>query len=194
MRPYFASQSPALVLFACTLLVWAIFEVRQALRRRPGASSMDRGSLLVLRAFAAAGILVAALAAAKLPAASVSGSPLLFTVGIGLMLCGVALRLWSFRTLGRYFTFTVMTSTDQPVITSGPYRFLRHPSYFGILLLLIGIGAAYGNWLSLAALALIPPIGLIYRIRVEEKALTSSLGDAYNSYAATRKRLIPFIW
>jgi protein-S-isoprenylcysteine O-methyltransferase Ste14 len=48
--------------------------------------------------------------------------------------------------LGHYFTFTVMTSANQPVITTGPYRVLRHPSYAGILLVLAGIGLSYGNW------------------------------------------------
>ena len=62
-------------------------------------------------------------------------------VGLVLLLWGgVALRLWSFRTLGRYFTFTVQTSADQPVITDGPYRVVRHPSYAGILLAVMGIG------------------------------------------------------
>jgi isoprenylcysteine carboxyl methyltransferase (ICMT) family protein YpbQ len=41
----------------------------------------------------------------------------------------VALRGWSFAALGQYFTFTVMVSSDQPVVTAGPYRVLRHPSY-----------------------------------------------------------------
>ena len=176
------------------MLLWAAFEVRQALRRRPDASSKDRGSLLVVRVFAAAGVLLAALASARLRGASVPETPLLFGTGIAIILCGVGLRLWCFRTLGQYFTYTVMTSEDQPVVTGGPYRFVRHPSYLGILLVLMGNGVVYGNWLSLAALVLVPLIGLVYRIRVEEKALTATLGDAYLSYAANRKRLIPFVW
>jgi protein-S-isoprenylcysteine O-methyltransferase Ste14 len=87
-----------------------------------------------------------------------------------------------------------MTSADQPVITSGPYRFVRHPSYAGIVLVLTGIGITYGNWLSLAALALVPLIGFVYRIHVEEAALAATLGSRYTSYAAGRKRLIPFVW
>jgi protein-S-isoprenylcysteine O-methyltransferase Ste14 len=110
------------------------------------------------------------------------------------MWCGFALRFWSFRTLGRYFTFTVMTSADQPVITSGPYRLLRHPSYLGLMLILIGIGAAYSNWLSLAALAVIPTVGVVHRIHVEEGALSATLGSAYTSYASGRKRLLPLVW
>jgi protein-S-isoprenylcysteine O-methyltransferase Ste14 len=62
--------------------------------------------------------------------------------GIVIFATGEALGVWSRLTLGRYFTCTVQTSTDQPVIATGPYRFLRHPSYTGILLLVIGAGAA----------------------------------------------------
>jgi protein-S-isoprenylcysteine O-methyltransferase Ste14 len=182
------------VLFACTIAVWLALEVRQALRRRPEASSADRGSLLFLRIWAAVAAVVAALAITHVPSASIPESGVAFGVGLALMWCGIALRLWSFRTLGRYFTFTVMTSADQPVITSGPYRFVRHPSYAGIALVLTGIGATYGNWLSLAALALVPLIGFVHRIHVEEAALAATLGSRYTSYAAGRKRLIPFVW
>jgi protein-S-isoprenylcysteine O-methyltransferase Ste14 len=154
---------------------------------------VDRGSLLILRIWVTVAIVLAALAL-RIPSATALDGTVLFGTGLALMWCGICLRFWSFRTLGRYFTFTVMTSADQPVVTSGPYRFVRHPSYLGVVLMLTGIGAAYGNWLSLAALALVPLIGFIYRIHVEEAALSATLGSAYTSYAAGRKRLIPFVW
>jgi protein-S-isoprenylcysteine O-methyltransferase Ste14 len=102
--------------------------------------------------------------------------------------------VWSKVALGRYFTYTVQTSSDQPVITSGPYRFVRHPSYTGILLIAIGIGAALGNWLGLGALTLLTLVALAYRIHVEEIALLEDLGDRYRTYAEHHKRLIPFVW
>jgi protein-S-isoprenylcysteine O-methyltransferase Ste14 len=193
MKPYFAAHTIQTLIFACTILAWFIFEARQALKRRSEASSADRGSLLILRIWIFVAVLAANLAAG-FPAASLPDGDVWFGIGIVLMWCGIGLRLWSFMTLGRYFTFTVMTSSDQPVITTGPYNFLRHPSYLGILLVLTGIGATYANWLSLAALAVLPPLGFVYRIRVEEKALSSTLGSAYTSYASARKRLIPFVW
>jgi protein-S-isoprenylcysteine O-methyltransferase Ste14 len=54
-------------------------------------------------------------------------------------------RVWSRFSLGRYFTYTVQTSSDQPVITNGPYRFVRHPSYTGVLLMVLGAGLAWSN-------------------------------------------------
>jgi protein-S-isoprenylcysteine O-methyltransferase Ste14 len=87
-----------------------------------------------------------------------------------------------------------MTSGDQPVITTGPYRSLRHPSYTGILLIAIGAGAVWGNWLGLSVLTMMTLVGLVYRISVEEKALLEDLGDRYRTYAEHHKRLIPFVW
>jgi protein-S-isoprenylcysteine O-methyltransferase Ste14 len=194
MRPYFAGQPLQSVLFGITMLIWMSFEVRQALKRRPGASSDDRGSLMLLRVWIFIAVALAYIAVSRVPSATLADGAPLFAAGLALMWCGITLRLWSFRTLGRYFTFTVMTSPDQRVVTSGPYRFLRHPSYLGIALVLTGIGATYANWLSLAVLACIPLVGLIYRIRVEESALSSTLGSAYTAYATGRKRLIPFVW
>jgi protein-S-isoprenylcysteine O-methyltransferase Ste14 len=178
MRPSFAGRPETAVVFFITLAVWAILETRQALHGRGEATSMDRGSLLVVRIFAAAGVLLAALAAARVKAAAFPYSPLAFGLSLGLAWAGIGLRWWSFQTLGHYFTFRVMTSADQRVITTGPYRYLRHPSYAGILLILTGIGLSYGNWLSLAALVLLPLVGFINRIRVEEAALAAILGDA----------------
>src|SRR5262249_12079152 len=115
-------------------------------------------------------------------------------IGLVLLWCGIALRIWSVRTLGRYFTLTVQTSRDQPVITYGPYRWVRHPAYAGLLLIVIGFGLLLGYWWSLACLLVATLGALVFRIRSEERALIQNLGDPYRDYAATHKRLVPFIW
>ena len=115
-------------------------------------------------------------------------------IGLVLFWGGISLRLWSFHSLGRYFTFTVQTSSDQPVIDAGPYRVIRHPSYAGLFLVIVAVGLFIGNWWSLLCLTLAVAAGLVFRIRVEERALMETLGDNYRRYAATRKRLVPFIW
>ncbi len=193
MRPYFVGHPVATVLYFCTLGVWTVIEIRQMFNRRAGATNTDRGSLTILRLFAAAGVLLAALAA-RVTATAFPYSALIFGISLAVIWAGIGLRWWCFRTLGRYFTFTVMTSADQPVITTGPYRVLRHPSYAGILLVLGGVGLSYGNWLSLAALIILPLVGLINRIHVEEAALSATLGVAYTTYASGRRRIIPFVW
>ncbi len=104
------------------------------------------------------------------------------------------LRGWSFKVLGRYFTHTVMVGADQPVISTGPYRVLRHPSYTGVMMAALGIGLAAANWAGLAVIMLLILAPLLWRIHVEENALSATLGDRYRGYASHHKRLVPLVW
>jgi protein-S-isoprenylcysteine O-methyltransferase Ste14 len=171
-----------------------LLELRQSTNRRPEGVTADKGSRLVLRLAITVGTIGAIVASRSAPAAAIGPTALAAWFGLGVLWCGIALRLWSFRTLGRYFTFTVQTSGDQPVIASGPYRVVRHPSYAGILLAVVGVGLTIGNWLSLISVTVAVACGLAFRIHVEERALLRDLGDDYRNYAATRKRLVPFLW
>ena len=58
----------------------------------------------------------------------------------------------------------------------------------------VGVGVALENWLSLAVLVVVPTIGLVIRIRVEERALQEALGEPYRQFSASRARLIPKVW
>jgi protein-S-isoprenylcysteine O-methyltransferase Ste14 len=191
--PDFASQRNLTIIFVASLVLWAFVELRQAFRRRTDATNRDRGSRTLVQVCSYGAAVLAALARRVTAAAFPHGTAVV-ALSLALIWTGIALRWWCFRTLGRYFTFTVMTSTEQPVITTGPYSVLRHPGYAAILLILLGIGLSYGNWLSLAALTILPLAGFLNRIRIEEAALTAELGHAYTSYASTRKRLVPFVW
>jgi protein-S-isoprenylcysteine O-methyltransferase Ste14 len=111
-----------------------------------------------------------------------------------LAVLGFALRHISIHILGEYFRTTVEIGKDQPVVQSGPYRMIRHPSYSGIILFFIGYGILSQNWICLIACALLPAAALSYRIRVEEQALIDELGMKYQDYMAKTKKLIPFIW
>jgi protein-S-isoprenylcysteine O-methyltransferase Ste14 len=194
MKPYFATHTLTAVLYAITVVCWVALELRQSRRRRPEAAAVDGGSQLVIRVCVGIALVAAALAPSRVPSAAFGAPVFAFVVGLLLAWTGIALRLWSFRTLGRYFTFAVRASADQPVISAGPYRVLRHPSYAAIELIFVGVGCLYGNWLALAAMTIAPLVAIVYRIRVEERALTAVLGDRYRSYAATRKRMIPGVW
>jgi protein-S-isoprenylcysteine O-methyltransferase Ste14 len=177
-----------------TAAIWAALELRQSIKHRPEGVKASWGSEIVFRLAVAAGVLMAIVFSRVAPAAAIRLAAVAAWIGLGLLWCGIALRSWSFRTLGRYFTFIVQTSGDQPVITGGPYRVIRHPSYAGILLAVTGAGLFTGNWLALASLTIVIACGLVFRIRVEERALLQNLGEDYRSYAATHKRLVPFIW
>jgi protein-S-isoprenylcysteine O-methyltransferase Ste14 len=182
----------ARALIIATGLVWVVVEIRQSTNTRSEAVTSDKGSRPVIRVCSIAGVIGAVLAFKAVPSATIPSAGA--WVGLALLWCGIGLRFWSFYTLGRYFTFTVQTSPDQPVITAGPYGVIRHPSYAGILLAVVGLGFYFGNWLSLIVLVTAVTGGIVYRIRVEERALVGELGDAYRAYAATHKRLVPYVW
>jgi protein-S-isoprenylcysteine O-methyltransferase Ste14 len=107
---------------------------------------------------------------------------------------GAAVRVWSLRTLGREFSRDVRVQAGQRLVTSGLYRWVRHLSYTGALLLLLGIGIAQANILSVLVLTVLPVAVYLWRIRVEEAALAAVLGDRYRAFAAGRARLIPWLY
>ena len=87
-----------------------------------------------------------------------------------------------------------MIQEGHRLVTSGPYRYVRHPGYAGSLLAALGIGVALGNLLSLAAMFLLPLVALLRRIAVEEAALEAALGERYREYARSTRRLVPGVW
>jgi protein-S-isoprenylcysteine O-methyltransferase len=117
-----------------------------------------------------------------------------FFVGICLMLLGIALRWYSAAVLGKYFTFDVAIQSDQILIEVGPYRYIRHPSYTGALLTLLGFGLALGNWVGLATNLSFLGFAYAYRIPIEEAALASALGETYEQYMKRTWRLVPFLF
>jgi protein-S-isoprenylcysteine O-methyltransferase Ste14 len=82
---------------------------------------------------------------------------------------------------------------DQPVITSGPYRWVRHPSYTAGMMMFIGIGLALGSWVSFVLLTVATIATYSYRVAVEERVLLETIGEPYASYLKQRKRFIPYI-
>jgi protein-S-isoprenylcysteine O-methyltransferase Ste14 len=130
-----------------------------------------------------------------LPSAGMaSAARTLFVVGICCVVAGTALRWYAVVTLGRYFTVDVVTQASQPVVDVGPYRYIRHPAYAGLLLALIGLALALGNWAGLLAMLLLPGSAFGYRIAVEEAALLSTLGEPYARYMRRTWRLIPYLF
>ena len=184
-------------IFWTTYILWIIPETI-ASRRKPAKSSStlkDRHSYLLLMSMLWIGIAADFALAFVFPQASVrSGRTALFFIGIGLMYAGMTLRLYSIVVLGRYFTYQVAVHTDQPVIEKGPYRYIRHPSYTGGLITLVGLGLALGNWAGLFVLLVFMAVGYAYRISIEEAALATSIGEPYKAYIRRSYRLIPYIY
>jgi protein-S-isoprenylcysteine O-methyltransferase len=110
------------------------------------------------------------------------------------MVVGQLLRWWSMATLGRLFTVYVAIRDGHHVVQSGPYRYIRHPSYTAILLVHLGAALCFGN--ALSAIALLVPVALAlgYRMQVEEAALVEALGPSYREYMTRTKRLVPGLY
>jgi len=122
------------------------------------------------------------------------GASVVFWIGIVVVALGFILRHWSIIVLGRYFRTTIELEKGQRVVQKGPYKYMRHPSYAGIILFFIGYGLLSKNWLSLVVAACLPTVSLVYRIQIEEKALVEGLGAEYATYQRKTKKLIPGIW
>ena len=197
LYPLPVTQPFAAVLSALALVICAAPECGRLLtrRRREGATADDRGSLALLLALLALSLISAALAALLLPgAAMIHGRAVIFGLGIALILIGTALRTYAIRVLGRYFVITVAVGPDQQVVERGPYRLIRHPSYTGALLSLLGFGLVLTNWASLAAIILCNAVGFGYRVMVEERVLARVLGQPYITYMRRTRRLIPYVF
>ncbi|MEA2762654.1 MAG: hypothetical protein QOD47_1938 [Gemmatimonadaceae bacterium] len=196
MRPLPFVWPYALVFWA--VYVWAFlpeWKVIQAGREGvKTADSKDSGSLKVIIGGVWAALLFAfPLAFVKAWAFPQRWQLPLFVAGTLLIVLGSLLRRYCFRTLGEYFTGDVKAKADQPVITSGPYRWVRHPSYTAGIMMFIGIGLALGSWFSFGLLAIATIATYAYRVKVEERVLLETIGEPYRSYMKQRKRFIPYI-
>ncbi len=177
-------------------IVWILFEMGLTFTRRtaPNAKENDRFSGSLLMACIWLGVFLCNIFGYVERGFAISWDrPLLFDLGVILMLAGVAFRWYSIRVLGKYFTNRVATQPGQSVVEDGPYHWIRHPSYSGALLTMFGAGLALTNWLSLLIIMAFAVIGYSYRIWVEEMTLVSALGEPYREYMRHTKRIIPFI-
>ena len=176
--------------------VWFLSEIWLGYRKRElpaGSTTRDRGSKWVLISSIWTTVFLSIALAMALPQVAITADRYaIFVAGLVLMLAGMGLRWYSIFVLGRSFTCEVSTREGQRVMQSGPYRWVRHPSYTGGLLTLVGIALCCLNWLSLAPIV-VGLAGYAYRIRVEEEALADGLGDEYRDYMRRTRRLIPFI-
>jgi protein-S-isoprenylcysteine O-methyltransferase Ste14 len=192
--PYQQSGASAVFWTLFGLFVFAEYVMR--FRNRPGRSGRpaERWSLAIVVATIAGALLAAFRLAHSHETTIGAGRWPVFVLGLVLMASGGVVRQWAILVLGRFFTVDVRVQPGQTVVDRGPYRWVRHPAYTGMIVFLVGVGLALTNWLSLIVLAVVPTAGLLIRIHSEERVLLGALGDEYRSYAAERRRLFPGIW
>lgn len=196
MRPLVFVLPHAVVFWA--VFVWCFFPERSIVQRATAESkkegSKDGGSIQVIMA---AGMItgIAGFGLAYWTQMSITSLArlLVFYAGILVLLLGSLLRRLCFKTLGEHFTGDVRARADQPVIQTGPYRWVRHPSYTAGMIMNLGVGLALTSWVSIAFLISGTIIGYAYRVRVEERALLAEIGAPYEEFMRTRKRFIPYL-
>lgn len=193
MDPLAVHDRVAQDLLIGVLVAWGAFETVIRLRNRRTRANMRDPTLAVV-VVCLGGAIALGFRVAHVHRTILGGGWAPFVIGFAVLVVGIVLRGWAILTLGRFFTPTVQIHHGQRVVESGPYRYVRHPSYTGMLVALIGLGIALDDWLSLLILAVLPLTGILVRIRYEESVLTDALGDDYRDYASRTSRLVPGVW
>jgi protein-S-isoprenylcysteine O-methyltransferase Ste14 len=176
---------------------WPVSEICLAIFTRThksGGKLRDRGSMLILWGTIFASIFAAEWISSRtertlLPGAAWLGWAILF-----LMVAGLIVRWTAILSLGNAFSVNVAIRDAQKLNRSGLYRFARHPSYSGMILMFLALGLTQSNWWACLCLLLPVTAALLYRIHVEEVALNEAFGGEYADYSRETKRLIPGIY
>jgi protein-S-isoprenylcysteine O-methyltransferase Ste14 len=118
---------------------------------------------------------------------------ILVCVSVVLLIAGQLFAVWARDVLGRNWSGTVTVKEDHELIETGPYRWVRHPIYTGLLVAATGSALAQDRWSGVLALALLFVSFWIKLLR-EEAWMRETFGEKYDAYCARTKRLVPFIW
>lgn len=171
------------------------FALEATLRRKGSASSLtaspdDRGTTrMIIAAYMISAGVAPLLPRTALPELPRSAGP----AGLGLETIGLALRAWSMRSLGGFYSRTLRTEDEQQVVDTGPYRWVRHPGYSGSLLTWTGF-ALTSRSLPVVALVAGLLVGAYQRrITAEEQLLLREL-PGYTAYTERTKKLFPAVW
>lgn len=176
------------------MIAFFLSEVVLSRMRRSSTMTQDRNSLRVL--YVTIGLSITA--GSMFYAYGIGNYQLAYlwrsTFTIGFLALGAVIRWVAIRQLGKHFTVGVEIQPDHELQQSGLYKWVRHPSYTGLMLEFIGLSLYFSNWMSFIFILLPITLALVYRIRVEERALLERFGKEYEEYSANTARLIPGIW
>lgn len=177
-------------------VIYGLSELYLAFTKRASSRTLsrDRRSLLILWIVIIVSIWLGIQMIWVLPDATLPARRGFYIAGFCLFLGGLVLRWYSIGYLGRYFTVNVAIDPEHELVESGPYRYVRHPSYTGALMAFLGLGLCFGNWVSILLLTLPIIIAFLWRIRIEEAALLQALGREYRAYMRRTERLIPWLY
>ena len=114
-------------------------------------------------------------------------------LGLGIFPLGFIAMIWAEAYLGKQFSLEISIQEGHKLMTDGPYRYVRHPRYLGIILFFTGISLVYRSWLALILVAAITPV-LIWRIHDEEALMHQEFGADWEAYCQRSWRLLPFVY
>jgi len=113
-------------------------------------------------------------------------------IGVGMIAAAGALLFWTLHSLGMNLTDTVVTRKAHTLVVNGPYRWVRHPFYDTVALLLFAISLVAANWFMLVSGTVVFTL-LAVRVPREEDRLVARFGDAYRGYMARTNRFLPTV-
>jgi protein-S-isoprenylcysteine O-methyltransferase Ste14 len=176
---------------------WCASEVFIALAlrtRNSGGNVRDRGTQLMLWIVIFGAITACDWISGSHAPTMFGGAHWLKICSILVLALGLVIRWTAILSLGKSFSANVAIQPSQTVYRGGLYRWVRHPSYLGMLIIFLAIGIHSRNWIALFAVLVPTTLALLYRIHVEEIALNQAFGVAYASYSKSTRRLLPFIY
>ncbi|HVN49707.1 MAG TPA: isoprenylcysteine carboxylmethyltransferase family protein [Bacteroidota bacterium] len=178
------------------IFLFPISEVALLIFKRSNKSSSaigDKGSLQLLW-FSIIGSIGIAVALQWYPLAVFQLSrPIVNLIALCLLISGFIIRWISIISLGRMFTVDVAIQKEHQLMQNGLYKYVRHPSYSGMLIEFLGLAVYFGTWICLLVVMVPVTIALLFRIKSEESALMKEFGKQYEEYKAHTKSIIPGI-
>lgn len=121
------------------------------------------------------------------------GDPLINRIGLILVLLGIIYRQYSIYVLGKFFSGHIRFKEEHQLIKEGPYRWFRHPSYFGSFICYVGLGLASFSWISACLFPMVITFLYVYRTKVEEEMLETVFKEEYLKYKEKTWGFLPFI-
>ena len=189
-------MDPKIIIIIAVSYLYEFFEVFLNLRQRSKShvsASRDKGSLWLLYGLITLGYALSfAIGATKI--GRIYAWNTFFAIGMALFVIGLLIWVYSILTLKQYFTYSVATVENHKIITTGPYKFIRHPGYLGQLMIFLGISISISNWISFLFMMIPVSIGYLYRISIEEKFMSEQLGEDYQFYQERTKKIIPMLY
>lgn len=177
-------------------VAFGLSELALSLSRRAGsnASAKDQNSLFMIWGVVATAMLIGVALTYAVPALALPYPKAFYVAGLVIFVAGLSLRWYAIRYLGRWFTVNVAIADDQPLIDTGPYALMRHPSYTGALMAFLGFALCLGNFAALVVVVAASVAVFSWRIHIEEKVLAQAFGQRWQDYCARTKRLIPGVY